>query len=112
MLEIGAVYYQESNDRVLLAVSNELLVSYVDGEWKEFRIEHWDLDKLREAPVALLKMRWGVDWEDLDQLAHLYLKPQDYRDMSKKPADGKKRDLNEEASVFSLLRLYRINRGG
>ena len=110
--EIGINYYDHADDCLYLAVGKDLLITFINSlfEEKTSQTLFRPVEEIEEAPLALLRLRWGLDMDAISIVVHEYLKPREKINTKKRQRnDAPSRDSSAEASVFEALRMYKVN---
>lgn len=107
-LEIGAAYREISTGKIHLAVSTDLLVTYIKNRLIEVR-DNKGFEVERHLPVRFLLDEWGVPRLELDRIAALYLNPPAHRNVGTRQRRNNRRGgSTEEFEIFRELRLHQV----
>lgn len=109
-LELGVAYWDHKEQLLFMAMGTNLLVTVVDQNIQEHDFSQFTyaIEKMNEPTVGIVTALWNVSIPFIDNLSHIYLKPEMFRDTTKRVQnDSPPRDADAEYALFEDLRKFR-----
>lgn len=107
-LEVGNIYRRKSTGVLHLAVSKNLMVTYIERVLTEVSARK-GFDVERALPVGLLLEEWKIPIAELDRIASLYLNPSTHRNVGTRQRRTNRRGgSTQELEIFREIRMHQI----